>query len=274
MTQTNTIQAAVTIEKGASVLVQLMAATELSENKLIDAAHKGAIWHKKPRGKKIKRIRKIGHRAALGLGHTLYVNYNSDVLSEQPMTPRLISDQVNYSIWHKPKGMWSQGSKWGDHCSITQAVKKIHGKPGLLVHRLDKATSGLMLIAHTKEAARRLSALFAEHRIEKHYRASVHGQFDKTAAITLDEALDDKPALTVIETSDYDESSNTSKLSLNIQTGRKHQIRRHLSLAGFPVVGDRLYGHADENSPDLQLEANRLAFTCPFTDKPLMFELD
>ncbi len=265
MSPASIIQTKIELEKGSSALAQLIAATGLDETELIDAASKGAIWHQKPRGGKLKRIRNIDHSAALGMGHTLCVNYHAEVLAEEPLTPELVSDEKNYSIWYKPKGMWTQGSKWGDHCTITEVVRKRHDRPAHLVHRLDKATSGLMVIAHTKEATRRLTALFADRIVEKYYRATVPGQFKQTLPFVIDSPIDDKPAVTSVVTADFDKIATTSKLTVKIETGRKHQIRRHLSEAGFPVIGDRLYGNADENSPDLQLEAFRLAFTCPFT---------
>lgn len=266
------IQTELAIEKGASVLEQLHFATGLTDKALIDAATKGAIWHKKPRGGKLKRIRDISHAAPIGIGHTLFVNYNEEVLAEEPPIPKLISDEVNYSIWKKPKGMWSQGSKWGDHCTITEVVKSVHNKPSYLVHRLDKATSGLMVVAHTKEATKRLTVLFAERKVKKLYRAIVKGHFNKDLPFELSQNLDDKTALTIVETSKYDEKANASELTLRIETGRKHQIRRHLANIDFPVVGDRLYGDADNQSPDLQLVAYKLAFICPFTGKELSFK--
>jgi len=223
------IQLSLHLARGASALHQLMAATGLTENTLKDAAYKGAIWHQKPRGGKQKRIRKIGRSAALGIGHTLYVNYNPEVLAAQPLKPRLVSDQVNYSVWYKPKGMWTQGSKWADHCTITAAVIKAHSKKALLVHRLDKATSGLIIIAHTKNATQRLSKLFAQRAIEKLYRASVVGEWTQALPYALDQAIDSKPASTLIKEAMFNADNNTTELLLQLETGRKHQIRQHLS---------------------------------------------
>jgi len=270
MTQAKVMQLSVTIKADSSAISQLMHATDLSQSVLTDAAEKGAIWSQKPNSKKIKRIRDLESTALIG--HTIFINYNEDVLSEEPLTPELVSDQVNYSIWYNPKGMLSQGSKWGDHCTITQTVKHIHGKSGLLVHRLDKATSGLMVIAHTKEATRRLTALFAARQVEKFYRAQVNGTFDLSLPLVLNERLYTKPALTIVESVLYKTATDISELTINIQTGRKHQIRQHLSQIGFPIIGDRLYGNADSESPDLQLEAFKIAFDCPFTDVAQSFE--
>ena len=66
--------------------------------------------------------------------------------------------------------------------------------------------------------------------------------------------------------------SNTSVLDVNIDSGRKHQIRRHIAFLGHPICGDRLYGNGD-NSKDLQLSAYYLAFCCPFTKRQKEYTL-
>ena len=73
-----------------------------------------------------------------------------------------------------------------------------------------------------------------------------------------------------------DAAAGQSELDVEIETGRKHQIRRHLSGVGFPVVGDRLYGSQQNNpkQPDLQLRAVTLAFTCPLTKQARRYTVD
>ena len=80
----------------------------------------------------------------------------------------------------------------------------------------------------------------------------------------IDRPLDGRQASSRIRTLDYDPERDLSLLDVSIDSGRKHQIRRHLADAGFPVAGDRLYGNNDQ-SLDLQLTAMSLSFTCPFS---------
>ena len=142
------------------------------------------------------------------------------------------------------------------------------------MHRLDRAATGLILIAHGKKVAARLSALFASRQIEKCYRVIVHGRFPDEQQ-TIKSATNGKPATSHIRLLEYDQTARRSLLEVKIETGRKHQIRHHLSEAGFPIVGDRLYGDTDKEAghEDLQLTAFTLAFHCPVTGEPLTFRL-
>ena len=81
--------------------------------------------------------------------------YDRRVLDAEPEAPRLIADESDYSVWFKPFGVLSQGSRWGDHCAMTRCAEKALSpeRPALVVHRLDRAATGLMLLAHRKRAA-------------------------------------------------------------------------------------------------------------------------
>jgi tRNA pseudouridine32 synthase/23S rRNA pseudouridine746 synthase len=86
--------------------------------------------------------------------------------------------------------------------------------------------------------------------------------------LTLDLPIDNKPAITHLEQNDYNPQLHTTTLILSIETGRKHQIRKHLAGIDHPIVGDRLYGLANKDEPDaanLQLVASKLSFQCPFS---------
>lgn len=270
-----------------AVLAQVADACDLSRSTLTDAADKGAVWLQQPMGKSGEgkyrnpvRIRNFD--GGVSSGDLVLVNYNPDVLAAEPITPTLVSDQVNYSIWYKPSGVLSQGSRWSDHTTITCQVEKIHGKRAFLVHRLDRAASGLMVIAHTKNAVAALADLFAKRQVEKTYRAVVHGEYKEILPQLIELPVEDKPAHTEIisaELSSVKTSGSTnadlpmSILSVKIQTGRKHQIRSHLSSISYPVVGDRLFDPDRQHDRDLQLACVELKFDCPFTKKQQSFTL-
>ena len=93
--------------------------------------------------------------------------------------------------------------------------------------------------------------------------------------IILNKSLDGKTALSIVEPLYYDAKNNQSLLSINIETGRKHQIRRHLADYGFPVLGDLLYGDNKKNTDveNLQLLSVYLAFVCPMKKKMQVFSL-
>jgi tRNA pseudouridine32 synthase/23S rRNA pseudouridine746 synthase len=249
------------------------AAPQLSKGRLKDAMNKGAVlWR---RGKQNKRLRRA--QADLLPGDTLELNYDEQLLQRSCDAAVLIHEARGYSVWFKPAGMLSQGNEWGDHLSLLRFAE-LHwqGKRQVfLLHRLDREASGLVLIAHTKQAAAAFSLMLQQHKIDKEYRIEVKGQLSAqlqaTAAITL--PLDDKACTTEFEVECYLEASNTSMVKVKLITGRKHQIRRHFALAGHPVMGDPAYGSGNKNEQGLMLQAVKLQFICPFRKTLMQFEV-
>lgn len=265
------IQIEHTLSAWGSALSQLASASNLTEEQVTDAALKGGVWRKKHNAHKLRRIRDLAGECSVS--DQFYLNYDATILEQTPLTPKLVSDQLNYSIWNKPPGMLSQGSKWSDHCTITETVRCQHGKPTFLVHRLDKAASGLIVVAHTKNALKKLTALFSARLVDKQYKVVVHGEFSHTLPHRLEMRVEDKEAITDVLEAKYDTATDTSLLLVNIETGRKHQIRNHLHAIGMPVVGDRLFDPDREHKQDLQLIACVLGFYCPFTNEKRLFQL-
>ncbi|PWQ97270.1 pseudouridine synthase family protein [Leucothrix arctica] len=266
----------------------LAEATGISKQKLKMAMQKGCVWlEKKGAGKHYtQRLRRA--KRPLSLGETLHIYYDLKVLTAVPPSATLISDEGAYSIWNKPSGMLSQGSKWGDHCTIYRwAEQNLQPeRPAFIVHRLDRAANGLIVLAHKKQVAAQFSKMFEEHQLEKHYRATVTGNFSTVMdgegnidsligkTKTIRDNIDDKSACSHITLLSYDDAQDESTVDVLIESGRKHQIRKHLSGAGFPIIGDRLYGAPEKlDERDLQLRAHSLAFNCPVTDVAKYFEL-
>lgn len=248
----------------------LRESTELTKQAIKQAMTKGAVWL--TRGQNTQRIRRADR--VLKSGDSLHLYYDEEILEKTPNNATLIADEGSYSIWYKPYGMLSQGSKWGDHCTINRWVEKNlqPQRPAFIVHRLDRAATGLMIIAHKKKVAAYFSKLFQLRQVEKQYLAIVFGKFPDYKK--LDTNIDQKPALSHVRRLKYKLEDNQSLVEVIIETGRKHQIRRHLSEAGFPIVGDRLFGSGDEKfDQDLCLTSCYLAFISPVDDTKKTYSL-
>jgi tRNA pseudouridine32 synthase/23S rRNA pseudouridine746 synthase len=244
----------------------------LSKSRIKDAMNKGAAWISRPKGRPY-RIRKA--TAALKAGDHLTLYYDAGLLGLVPPAPECLSDQKRYSVWFKPCGLLSQGTRYGDHCSLLrQAELFFKSKRAVFpVHRLDREASGLVLIAHDKAAAGRLSGLFRSQHIIKRYRAQVLGNPTADGPHgTIDLPLDGKSAVTEFTVMDYEPALNISAVEIIIHSGRKHQIRRHFEAIGFPVIGDPLYGSGNKNRTGLKLAATSLEFHCPIQGKNMVFE--
>ena len=256
-------------------LAELSSVTQLSSAQIKQAITKGALWL--TRHDHTQRLRRI--KKKLSEGDTLHFYYDEAILSQLPPPAQLIADLQDYSVWYKPYGMLSQGSKWSDHCTISRWAQNNlpNERPVFIVHRLDRAATGLILVAHSKKAAKALSAMFEVHAFEKHYQIIVHGdhgQRPQPDVITLE--IDGKRAKSTFCFNQYDSVAHLSLIDVKIETGRKHQIRKHASSINLPVVGDRLHGDTTKTYADvlnLQLCAVSLAFTCPLSATEQHFEL-
>ncbi|TQV85279.1 RluA family pseudouridine synthase [Aliikangiella coralliicola] len=250
---------------------------QLSKQKLKNALQSGAVWL--GRNKSINRIRRA--KKVLHVGDEIHVYYDENILLAKCSDAELVADEALYSLWNKPQGMFSQGTKWGDHCSIARWVEQngFPQRPSFQVHRLDRATSGLVLVAHSKKVASQLTGMFENRKVEKRYYARVNGKFEaRDIPLKIETKIDGKKSVSVVLSAQYDVDDDQSLLLVEIKTGRKHQIRRHLSELGFPIVGDRLYGNLSVDSskselPDLQLTACYLAFICPVTGEHKEYKL-
>lgn len=194
--------------------------------------------------------------------------------------PILYAD-VHLAVAIKPAGLPVSGNQY------QTLVNALSGKllptvaPDALpwampVHRLDAPTHGLILLARSRQAQHTLSAAFANREVEKTYEAIVSGRLQEKAG-ALDSPLEGKPACTryrVLRTTPDLHSGQLSWVEAYPETGRTHQIRKHLSMAGAPILGDAAY--TPEGQPLLKhkglfLAATGLKLQHPATRAPLQF---
>jgi tRNA pseudouridine32 synthase / 23S rRNA pseudouridine746 synthase len=244
----------------------LASKTGLAKARIKDAMNKGSCWWT-VKGKQV-RLRRA--TKALPKGTRIQLYYDEQVLSRTPEAGQLILDKGRYSIWYKPHGMLAQGSQWGDHCSLLRWVELEQKRECFLIHRLDADAAGLMMIAHDSQAAALLSQLFQSRDLKKYYQARVAGELIVNN-LRIDQALDGKESISNINTISLNDDHSVTLLEVLIETGRKHQIRRHLSGIGHAIIGDRLYGIASKIP--LQLLAYKLEFRCPISKQQIFVEL-
>lgn len=229
----------------------------------------GGVWLERPRqpGKRLRRA-----TAALLKGDQIKVFYDEALLALKSPDPQLIDDQGCFSVWYKPAGLLSQGNEWGDQHALLRKVELFFTprRDVFLIHRLDREAMGLMVIAHNRQAAADLSQQWQSRQTLKEYRVRVKGRVTHHP-ITIEAPLDGKPAVTRVIAAEPAENSNQTLLDVEIETGRKHQIRRHLEGVGYPVMGDPQYGSGNQDPEGLSLAAIKLVFSHPRTKEPLSY---
>lgn len=245
--------------------------SKLSKSTLKKILNNGGVWLRKFKSSKRVRVR----RATTELNSESHIElfYDPRYLNLTVPAAEEVFSEKEWGLWFKPSGLLSQGTDFGDHCSILRQVEK-KKENVFLVHRLDREASGIMLFAYSPKAAALFSKMWQEGRVEKYYKVHVRGNIAKEFPDggKIDFKLDGKDALTsfsVFETHD-----EYSVLIVQIHTGRLHQIRRHFDMINFPVLGDPKYGRGNKNSEGLKLRAYRLKFNDPFTDKKIDFSWD
>ena len=152
-----------------------------------------------------------------------------------------------------------------------------------IVHRLDKATSGVMVFAKTETAKRDLQEQFAQRLVHRHYVALVEGDAapgrsehnlveDKNLRVYVSEKKTKTSKLAVTMWDVLAKGEEATLLSVVIETGRRHQIRVAMAESGTPVVGDKMHGAATNLHGRICLHAVSLEFLHPLTDDPIRFE--
>jgi 23S rRNA pseudouridine1911/1915/1917 synthase len=152
--------------------------------------------------------------------------------------PRIVVERPELWVVDKPAGMPTEPTRAGSVGTLAEWLRRSHG-PAYITHRLDVATSGLIVVARDRPAQSRLNRLFATHAVGRRYLAVV-SPCPEWTRMKLDAALDGRPAVSHVTV--VARSAVAAALIVKLETGRPRQIRRHLALAGFPVVGETVTG--------------------------------
>ncbi|HWH10384.1 MAG TPA: RluA family pseudouridine synthase [Solirubrobacteraceae bacterium] len=241
--------------------------------------------------------RRVPKRHRLTAGETIAVDESTDPVGED--SPTHLADSVGEAVFgvpyedddllvvEKPAGIVAHPSR-GHHAGTLSQALAARGAAGGepwragIVHRLDKDTSGLLVVAKHTEAHRRLKAALAARRITREYLVLVDGRPPARTG-TIDAPLGrDRRVRTHISTDTDDPREARTHFELEqafpastllrarLDTGRTHQIRAHFLAIGHPVCGDPEYGRPGAYGLDRQfLHATRLRFDQPFTGVPV-----
>ena len=211
--------------------------------------------------------------------------------------PEVVFSDHSLLVLNKPAGLLSVPGRGPDKQDcLSTSVQQIY-PDALVVHRLDMATSGLILMARGIAMQRALSHLFATRAIHKRYVAVVNGHLQDNQPDSADPAgwhLVDLPIavdwprrpLRIIDTAigkpsqtrwravQFDACTNSTRVELEPLSGRSHQLRVHLQALGHPICGDTLYAPAEvqARAPRLLLHATGLGLVHPATGQKLSFE--
>ncbi|GAA9720355.1 RNA pseudouridine synthase [Helicobacter pylori] len=186
-------------------------------------------------------------------------------------TQALVFETKDFGAFDKPAQVYTHPKGYFYHESLLDCIQSHLGKNAHPAHRLDYETSGLVLAGKTLQNAKDLKALFMQKKVKKTYLALVHGLVEKNMKIdkpilTPQNIQKDlrirskisplgKPSTTLVEPLSYNPFLDISLLKITPLTGRTHQIRLHLSSINHRIVGEGLYGVADENAREyLQLK--------------------
>lgn len=222
-------------------------------------------------------------------------NYPAGNVAVTPVVAgvRLLHADDSLLVLDKPAGLLSVPGRGEDKQDCLSARVQAAFPDALIVHRLDQATSGLMLMARGAAMQRALSRSFETREVGKRYVAVVSGHLpvpdapDGWGLIDLPIVVDwpqrplriidterGKPSQTRWRVLSHDAAANTTRVELEPITGRSHQLRVHLKALGHPILGDALYAPeaVQTAAPRLLLHAAALQFTHPASGLAMEFE--
>jgi 23S rRNA pseudouridine1911/1915/1917 synthase len=186
---------------------------------------------------------------------------------------RVLFEDEQLVAVYKPAGLLSAPTPEGDSGNLQALLARRPGETcnTFVVQRLDLQTSGVMVYAKTQASNNALSEMFRAHSLTRRYDAFAAG-VAREDAFTISLSLSGKAATTHFRR--MTQHTAFCQLEATLETGRTHQIRRHLSSCGLPVLADAEYGNREPwHPPRLALHAKHLSFNHPMTGAPLAFDV-
>ena len=194
----------------------------------------------------------------------------------------IVYEDDDLVVIEKPAGLLSVPGRLPEHQDSAYLRVLAQFPQAKITHRLDMATSGILMFAKHRDAEVAVSKMFQARTVEKHYIALVQGQLDAEGCVEVPLITDwenrprqivhfevGKPAKTLYQALSYDTETDITRVLLTPITGRSHQLRVHMQYIGHPITGDKLYHPEPTRSPlkRMALHASFLAFKQPLSGK-------
>ena len=208
------------------------------------------------------------------------------ILFPKLLYPKILYEDNHLIVLSKPAGLLSQGEKTGDHNLVDWLRAYLKRNYVGLVHRLDRNTSGLMVIAKRTKSAQRLTTSLQEGKILRHYLGWAVGTLSKPTRWTHQLEKDERTNLVKVVQSGGKEAilmalprahglweqTPLTLIEFKLETGRSHQIRVQAAAEGLALLGDTKYGKSKSSFPRTALHSHYLVFPHPMTEEDMQFE--
>jgi 23S rRNA pseudouridine1911/1915/1917 synthase len=254
-------------------------------------------WIKRGLVKVDKEVKKGNYRVKIGEMIEIFVPpVEVQDIKPEPMKLEIVYEDRDVIVVNKPRGMVVHpgasnfsGTLLNGLMAHTRNLSKVGGQTRLgIVHRIDKDTSGLLMVAKNDVAHRALVEQLKEHSVERKYVAIVHGVIPHqhgTIEAPIGRDPKQRQRMAVVEQNGKDAVTHftvlerfkdTTLVECRLETGRTHQIRVHMKYIGFPLVGDPIYGpkKSKYSIEGQALHAQVLGFTHPRTGERIRKEVD
>ena len=212
----------------------------------------------------------------------------TDNKNQKTLPFNILFEDEHIIVVNKPSGLLTiatakEKDKTLYHIVREYLISKNRNAKIFIVHRLDKDTSGIVVLAKDEKTKNKLQEKWNEYVSLREYVAVVHGKLKKEEDRVVQNLKETKTNLVYVSKKDdgkeaitnykvLKENDDYSLLSINIETGRKNQIRVAMATIGNPIVGDKKYGDSKDKESRLYLHANRLKMYYPELKKDILFE--
>ena len=267
------------VNKDDELLNYLYNNLDMPKKKIKQYLTHGAIY--------VNNVKTTQYNYKVVVGMNIVIDTNNKNKKVLPFDVVFEDDQI--IVVNKPSGLLTiatnkEKEKTLYHIVSEYLKSKDKNAKVFIVHRLDKDTSGIVILAKNERIKNQLQENWNEYVTLREYVAVVHGKLKnsdgrivqslketKTNLVYVTKKGDGKEAITNYKV--VRESDNYSLVSIEIETGRKNQIRVAMSSLGNPIVGDKKYSNIKDNENRLYLHANRLKLYYPLIKKDILFEI-